>query len=136
MKLILEREESPFVFRTTNESNTSCFIDAKEEIGGKGKGMRPMELVASGLAGCASIDVLLILQKQKIDVEDYKVEIDATRETSIPAAFESIHLLFTMKTDAKKEKVERAIQLALEKYCSVAASLSDQIKITYSLDLK
>ena len=64
MSLELVRVEEPFVFELRNEEGAVCGIDAGPAIGGKGKGLRPMDLLAGSLAGCASIDVLLILKKQ------------------------------------------------------------------------
>ena len=71
MKLALKLVESPFVLEATNESGISLKMDATEKIGGQNKGMRPMEILASSLAGCMSIDVMLIMQKQRQEVTYY-----------------------------------------------------------------
>ncbi|WP_294677021.1 OsmC family protein [uncultured Fluviicola sp.] len=129
MKLALKLVESPFVLEATNESGISIKMDATEKIGGKNKGMRPMEVLASSLAGCMSIDVLLILQKQRQEVTYYEVSIDANRKDAVPASFEIIHLVFVFNKEVDLEKAAAAVKLSHEKYCSVSASLNPEINI-------
>lgn len=133
MKLKLTRVESPFVMELTNESHNICVIDANPSIGGKGKGFRPMELLAGSLAGCASIDVLNILKKQRIELKNYSVNISADRISGVPSPFEKIHLSFEFGANVDEEKLHRNIALTLEKYCSVSASLNEQIRINYEI---
>lgn len=133
MKLTLARIESPFVMELTNESGNSCVIDANPSIGGKGKGFRPMELLAGSLAGCASIDVLNILKKQRVELKSYSVKISAERTSGVPSPFERIHLYFEFGAQVDKDKLRRNIELTLEKYCSVSASLNEQIQISYEI---
>jgi putative redox protein len=135
MKLNLKRVEEPFVMELTNSSGNTCSIDANPSIGGKDKGFRPMELLAGSLAACASIDVLNILKKQRIDLKHYKVEINAHRKDAIPSPFELIHLIFELDEVVDEEKMKRNIELTLEKYCSVSASLKSEIKISYEIRL-
>lgn len=129
MKLDLKLTESPFVLEVTNESGSILKMDASEQIGGKNKGLRPMEVLASSLAGCMSIDTLLILQKQRQEVTSYEVNIEANRKDAVPASFETIHLVFSFNKGVDLEKAEAAVKLSHEKYCSVSASLSPQINI-------
>lgn len=129
MKLELKLVESPFVLEVKNESGISIKMDATEKIGGKNQGMRPMEVLASSLAGCMSIDILLILQKQRQEVSSYEVNIDANRRDAVPAAFETIHLVFAFNKEVDLEKAAAAVKLSHEKYCSVSASLNPQINI-------
>lgn len=129
MKLALKLVESPFVLEVKNESGISIKMDATEKIGGKNKGMRPMEVLASSLAGCMSIDILLILKKQRQEVTFYEVNIDANRKNAVPAVFETIHLTFSFNKEVDMEKAEAAVKLSHEKYCSVSASLNPEINI-------
>ncbi|TGL88187.1 OsmC family peroxiredoxin [Leptospira congkakensis] len=136
MNIKLSRIESPYVLEATNESGNSIRIDASPEIGGKNSGPRPMELLIMGLAGCSSIDVLMILAKHRIEVKDYSVEVDADREKVEEAnLFKNIHLKFKIAGEFKEEQVKRAIDLSLEKYCSVAKTLEKTAKITYEFEL-
>lgn len=129
MKLDLKLTESPFVLEVTNESGSILKMDASEQIGGKNKGLRPMEVLASSLAGCMSIDALLILQKQRQEVTSYEVNIEASRKDAVPASFETIRLVFSFNQEVDLEKALAAVKLSHEKYCSVSASLSPQINI-------
>ena len=104
-------------------------MDATEKIGGKNKGMRPMEVLAGSLAGCMSIDVLLILQKQRQEVTFYEVNVDANRKDAVPAVFETIYLVFSFNPEVDLEKAAAAVKLSHEKYCSVSASLNPNIHI-------
>ncbi|PJZ83219.1 OsmC family protein [Leptospira harrisiae] len=136
MNIKLSRIESPYVLEATNESGNSIRIDASPEIGGKNSGPRPMELLIMGLASCSSIDVLMILAKHRIEVKDYSVEVDAEREKVEEAnLFKNIHLKFKVKGDFNEDQVKRAVDLSLEKYCSVAKTLEKTAKITYEFEL-
>lgn len=135
MNLKLSRIEEPFVMELTNQSGNSCYLDANPAIGGKEKGFRPMELLAGSLAACASIDVLNILKKQRIELKNYQVEIQASRKDATPSPFEQIHLIFEFEGNVDQEKLQRNIELTLEKYCSVSACLSAEIKITYEIKI-
>jgi putative redox protein len=130
MKLNLKLVEVPFVLQVTNEEGASINLDAAPSIGGKGAGMRPMEVLASALAGCMSIDVLSILRKQRQEVSYFQLEVNAIRKESVPAAFEKFELLFTVNKEVALEKLENAVHLSHEKYCSVSASLNPDIAFT------
>lgn len=134
MKLELQRIEAPFVFQLSNESGATTLVDASEAIGGMNKGLRPMELLAGSLAACAAIDVLLMLEKQRESVDNFSVRIFAERNKGIPAKFASIELVFTCNPSIDQGRLERNIQLAIDKYCSVAASLHPEIHLTYSVE--
>ncbi len=133
MKLILERINSKVAFKSTNEFGTAVQIDGSESAGGEGLGLRPMELLATSLASCLSIDILLILKKMRIEPIKYEVHIQSKRKDAVPSSFESIHLTFVVDKNDPREKIEKAIQLSLDKYCSVAASLSNEIKISFDV---
>jgi len=92
-----------------------------------------MQLLAGSLAGCMSIDIVLILQKQKINPKVYQIEIDAKRKEGTPSPFESIHLKFQVDGSVPLDKLERAILLSKEKYCSVSLSLNPNIKISHEI---
>lgn len=132
MKLNLKRIEAPFVLELSNEANNKVIIDANPAIGGKGLGFRPMELLAGSLASCASIDTLMILQKQRIELLDYSVEINAVRKEGEPSPFEKIELSFRFDAAVDLVKANKAIALSLQKYCSVAASLNNQIELIFT----
>lgn len=133
MKLLLNHSEKPYVFELTNEIGTICKIDSSKDIGGKNMGLTPMELLAGALSACISIDILMILNKQKIEVKKYSVYLDAIKKNSIPSPFEKIHLIIEIDAEVESDKVDRAIKLSIEKYCSVKASLNPNIQISYDI---
>ena len=135
MKIELNRIEEPYVFQLKNETGAICTTDANEAIGGKNKGLTPMQLLAGSLAGCMSIDIILILQKQKINPFLYQVEIQSKRKEATPSPFESFHLVFKIDNSVPKEKLERAIILSKEKYCSVSVTLNPEIVITHEIQI-
>jgi putative redox protein len=123
-----------FHFEAGNEGGQKVNIDASPAIGGENKGARPMELLIMGLGGCSGIDVINILKKQKIELEDFKIKIDAEREPdATPSLFRKIHIHFIFKGTIDKSKAERAVALSIDKYCSVAKTLEKTAEITYEL---
>lgn len=136
MRLELTRVEEPFVFKVENEDGLTCTMDASEAIGGKKKGMRPMELLASSLAGCASIDITRMLSKKRIPTNQFLIAIEAKRSDSLPSPFEWIQLNIQVDEEIDKEQVKKVVDLTLEKYCSVSASLNNTISIRYSINDK
>ena len=130
MRLTLQRRNEAFHFEATNESGQSIHLDANPAIGGKDKGLRPMETVLAGLGGCSAIDIGLILFKQKVTLEDFWIDIDADREQGkSPALFTDIRLHYHFAGDVLPEKAERAIRLSIDKYCSVAKILAPTANI-------
>ena len=135
MKLELNRREKPYVFELENENGTICKIDSSKDIGGKERGLTPMELLAGALASCISIDILMILNKQNIELDKYSVSVGAKKKNSVPSPFEKIHLVFSIDAEIDLLKVERAIQLSIDKYCSVKESLNPEIIITSEINV-
>jgi putative redox protein len=135
MKIELNRIEEPYVFQLENETGAICTFDANASLGGKNKGLTPMQLLAGSLAGCMSIDIVLILQKQKINPKVYQIKIDAKRKEGTPAPVEAIHVRFSVDESVPLDKLERAILLSKEKYCSVSLSLNPSIIITHEIKI-
>jgi putative redox protein len=77
-----------------------------------------------GLAGCSAIDVISILKKQRQEVVDYKMTVNGEREVGKePSLWESISIEFHLYGDIDVDKAARAVDLSVNKYCSVAATL-------------
>lgn len=118
-------------------SGHSVVMDGPPELGGRNLGVRPMEMLLLGLGGCSSFDVVLILQKSKQTVTDCEVEIEAERADSEPKVFTRIHLHFIVKGhDLSPEKVERAIRLSAEKYCSASIMLGKTATMTHDFEIQ
>jgi putative redox protein len=133
MQVELKRVNNAYHFMATGSSNIPVQIDANKSIGGVDAGARPMELILMGLAGCSAIDIITILNKQKQQIDKFDISVDAKRrEEEIPAVFEKINIHLSLSGNLQKEKVQRAIDLSMEKYCSVTAMLRPTVEITTS----
>jgi putative redox protein len=134
MNLSLSKTKGVFGMELKNERGAIVEMNATPAIGGEEIGFRPMELLAGSLAGCSSIDVLNILQKQKLFPKVFEVKITATRkEDEIPSIFENIHLIFQVSSDIPLEKVEKAVKLSVDKYCSVSKILAPTCEVTWEV---
>lgn len=117
-------------------SGHSVVMDGAPEVGGRNLGIRPMEMLLLGLGGCASFDVVLILQKSKQAVTDCEVLIEAARAEKDPKVFTKIHLHFIVKGhNLAPDKVERAINLSAEKYCSASIMLGKTAEISHDFEI-
>lgn len=136
VKINVVRKSGLYHFESTNETGQSVVTDGSVDIGGEGKGMRPMEMLLASLASCSSIDVVLILKKQRQQLEDIKVQVTAEKEkVDSHSVFKKIHLHFILRGKIKDEKAKQAVDLSLEKYCSVAMALSKSSEITASYEI-
>ena len=117
-------------------SGHSVVMDGAPEVGGRNLGIRPMEMLLLGLGGCSSFDVVLILQKSKQAVTDCEVLIEAERAEKDPKEFTKIHLHFIVKGhNLAPDKVERAINLSAEKYCSASIMLGKTAEISHDFEI-
>ncbi len=119
------------------DSGHSIVIDASGDETPHGKtGPSPMQLILLGVGGCSAIDVLHILQKGRVDVTDCVVDVEANRADEDPKVFTDIHMKYTV-TGRKLSlgKVERAVELSAEKYCSASVMLGQVANITREIFL-
>lgn len=108
-------------FVAESGSGHALVVDGSPDHGGRNLGPRPMELVLMGLGSCASFDVVTILKKQRQTVTACECALDATRADAVPAIFTAVELHFTVTgRDLDPVKVERAVSLSAEKYCSAS----------------
>ncbi|MDI9341129.1 MAG: OsmC family protein [Sediminibacterium sp.] len=136
MKINLKRLNDNFHMEASNEDGNVLYMDGSPDIGGEGKGMRPMQLLLAAVGGCSAIDVILILKKQKQMIESFEVEVEGEREKIDEySLFRDICLNFKIKGQVDLEKAERAVKLSMEKYCSVSKTLEPTAKITYKVTL-
>lgn len=132
MRVVLE-QVGPAAFEATAEgSGGKLVVDGSKEIGGEDRGMRPMEVLLAATASCSAMDVVSILRKQKEPLEGLRIEIDGERAAGVtPAPYVSMKLVFVAKGDVDPHKLERAVSLAVEKYCSVRATLAPNVAVTW-----
>lgn len=125
------------MFVAESGSGHAVVIDGAAEGGGRNMGMRPMELVALGVASCSSYDVVTILRKARQKISRCEASISAERADTVPAVFESIHMHFRIAGENLSEaQVARAIELSAEKYCSASIMLKQGgVKITHDYEI-
>lgn len=117
-------------------SGHSVVMDGSPDHGGRDLGVRPMETVLIGLGGCSAFDVVLFLKKARQTIDDCEVLLDARRADSAPAVFTHIEMTFRIfGRDLSASKVQRAVDLSVEKYCSVARMLEKTVDITHKVEL-
>jgi putative redox protein len=131
MKVTLKRLDERFGMQVTNESGNFFVMDAMPEAGKMTKGMRPMEVVLAALGGCSTIDVIDILKKQRQHPDEVNVTVEGQRaEDQVPKVFTHVNVHFAITGKVKPEKAASAVQLSMEKYCSVIKMLEKTAQIT------
>lgn len=114
-----------------DSSNHSTVISPPGDIG-----MKPSDLLLVSLASCAAYDTVEIIEKRRALLKRLRVTVDAEQANEAPWAYEHIHLTFDIKAmDISQAQLERAVDLSLNKYCSVRASLSPDIDVTFEANL-
>lgn len=121
----LARVNGDYGFEARDENGHVVKMDSSPESGGQNYGVRPMQMLLMGLGGCSAIDIIMILKKQRQDVRDYKMIIKGDREVGKePSLWKKIILEFHIYGNVDEDKAKKAVELSLNKYCSVAATLT------------
>ena len=119
-----------------SHSGHSITMDGPPEIGGNNLGVRPMEMLLLGVAGCTMIDVVTTLKKMRQDLTNCETKLSAERADEHPKVFTDIHIQFIIKgQDLDPKKVEKAITLSAEKYCSASIMLGKTASITHDFEI-
>ena len=119
-----------------SHSGLSITMDGPPEIGGDNLGVRPMEMLLLGVAGCTMIDVVTTLKKMRQDLTNCETKLSAERADEHPKVFTDIHIQFIVKgQDLDPKKVEKAITLSAEKYCSASIMLGKTASITHDFEI-
>jgi len=133
MKITIDRLNDAYHMEARNEDNNTIHLDGSPSIGGENKGVRPMQLLLMSVGSCSAIDIIGILKKQKQPLEDIKIEVEGDREKmGTYSLFRDIRIHYHFEGDLDDNKVKRAIELSLDKYCSVAKTLEKTAKISYN----
>jgi putative redox protein len=107
-------------------------LDADETSGGENLGPRPKPLLLTALGACTGMDIVSILKKMQVEIEYFNVKVDAVSEDEHPKRFSAMHLIYEVKAkNLTVDKLEKAIHLSMDKYCSVKATLAPAVNITY-----
>ena len=109
-------------------------MDASPEVGGTNEGPRPKELMLASLAGCTGMDVVSILKKMRVELEQFDIEVDAQLTEEHPKHYTAMHITYSFRgQDLDMEKLKKAIELSQERYCGVSAAYRKGMEITYEI---
>jgi len=111
-------------------------MDSTKDGGGEDKGVRPKKLMLASLAGCTGMDVISILQKMRVDVEDFKIEIEADMTEDHPKHYTKMHVIYQfIGKDLDPEKLKKAVDLSQDRYCGVSAAYKKAMEVTYEIKI-
>lgn len=114
-------------------SGHAIVMDGDPEVGGNNTGLRPMELLLVGLGGCAGMDIVSILRKKKQELTGLKINVRGKKAENYPKKYTDIDMEFIIKgRNISEDAVKRAIDLSMNKYCSVKATLEGSAKISFA----
>ena len=115
------------------DSNHWITMDGAKDFGGSDAGIRPKELILLGLGGCTGSDVVSILAKKRVKLDDFEINIETEVSEQHPQVFTKLHLEYVFYgKDINTKDVERAIELSQTKYCGVTAMLKKAVEMTHS----
>ena len=108
-------------------------LDAGEQFGGRNLGPRPKPLMLVALAGCTAMDVVSILNKMRVELENFDVKVEGEQSEELPVHYTSMHIIYQFwGKDLPVEKLEKAINLSHERYCGVSAVYRKAMTVTHS----
>ena len=132
MRINVRRADAPYHFVATNAAGIEVHMDSGPEP----KGAGPVQMLVMALAGCSGIDIVDILEKGRQQLDTFDVELDYERATGqVPALITKIHVHFVLTGTLDVDKVRRAVELSLDKYCTVSRMLEKTATITYSFSV-
>ncbi|MFO7619426.1 MAG: OsmC family protein [Thermoplasmata archaeon] len=133
----LVKWEKDLNFKAKVDTGVWVHMGPSKPDAGEPQAASPMELLLMSLGGCTAMDVVYILQKKRISLDDFKVEMEAERTDVHPKVYSSIHLKFILTgKDLNMKDLEQAVKLSAEKYCSVGAMLGKAVKITHEIEIR
>ncbi len=120
-------------FVASSDSGHAVVMDAGPEVGGSNTGSRPMELLLMGIGGCSGMDIISILKKKKQNVTGLEANVTGTMSDDYPQKYTEITIEYIVRgRGVTEEAVKRAVQLSMDKYCSVKATLKGAAQIRFS----
>lgn len=123
-------------FQGEGSSKVLTHLDASVTAGGTGHGTSPMELLLISIAGCSGMDIVSILEKMKIKFLRFEIAVEGERASDHPRVFKDIEVVYKFWGDSLAEdKLKRAAQLSMSKYCSVANMIDKAADLTYRIEI-
>lgn len=112
--------QQDMVFKSDNPSGDEIFIDASEEFGGTNSGLRPKAMMLSSLAGCSGLDVIALLKKMKVDIDNFKIVTKGELTEEHPKYYHKVKIDYHFfGNELKEKKIKKAVDLSIERYCGV-----------------
>lgn len=114
-------------------SGHALVMDSDKDSGGNNTGSRPMELLLMGLGGCSGMDIISILKKKKQDIRSFEINVKGEKAETYPKKFTEITIEYVVTGhNLSDDAVKKAVNISMEKYCSVKATLEGVAKINFS----
>lgn len=136
IKVELKRIDQDYRMEAINDKGNSVIMDAGPNDGGHDSGFRPMQMLLAAMGGCSAIDLISILRKQREPLEDVTITVTGERQSGVvPALYTEVHAHFKLYGNINPEKAQRAVDLAVDKYCSVAKTLEKSARISHSFEI-
>lgn len=131
-RVAIDWQRRGMVFRTEADGKAPVLLD-----GSAGEGPSPVEALLHALAACTASDIVSILEKKRTPLQDLHIDVEGTRRDAYPRRYTAIKLVFRVRAaGATEQSVRQAIDLSMEKYCSVSHSLNPDIPLTYELAIQ
>ena len=111
-------------------------VDASPEVGGADMGPRPKPLMLVALAGCTGMDVVSILKKMRVEVDDLNIKVEGELTDEHPKEYTKMHIIYEFSgKDLPKDKLQKAIELSQERYCGVSATYKKALDVSYEIKI-
>ena len=123
-------------FQGEGSSKVLTHLDASVTAGGTGHGTSPMELLLISIAGCSGMDIVTILEKMQVKFQRFETAVEGERASDHPRVFKDIEVVYRFWGESlPEEKLKRAVQLSMDKYCSVASMIDKAADLTYRIEV-
>src|ERR1051326_539358 len=120
----VNRVNGDYGFEAKDAGGHIARMDTSPETGGENFGVRPMQMLLMGLGGCSGIDIVSILKKQRQTIDSFSMKIEGEREPGKePSLWKDVTIIFELTGNIDPDKAKRAVELSMDKYCSVAETL-------------
>ncbi|OFX38372.1 MAG: osmotically inducible protein C [Bacteroidetes bacterium GWA2_32_17] len=119
-----------------NVNGHNIQMDAMPEFGGEDSGPRPKELMLASIAGCSGMDVISILNKMQVKIDEFNINVEADMTEEHPKHYYKMHVIYEFKgTNLLFDKLQKAVDLSQEKYCGVSAVYKKAMEVSYEIKI-